>query len=59
MKPFIRSVPRPRLAHRQNNLTRAPIHAEKIDDGRIGDAGRSRFLLMILIVLLILRHWAE
>ena len=63
MEPLIRAVPRPRFVHRQDDLARLAVHSEKIDDGRVRDAGRNRLLLliliMIMIVLLILPHWAE
>ena len=59
MQPLVRAIPRPRLSHRENDLVRSSVHAEKIDDGRVGNAGDSIFLLLIMIVLLILRHWAE
>ena len=58
VQAFVGSVPGPRFVHGQNDFTRFRIDAEKIDDCRIRDA-LSRVLLMIMIVLLIQRHWAE
>jgi len=55
MKPLVRTVPRARFAHGENDLACFFIEAEKIDHCRIGDTG----LNLIMIVLLILRHWAE
>jgi len=55
MKPLVRTVPRARFAHGENDLAGFFIEAEKIDYRRIGDTG----LNLIMIVLLILRHWAE
>ena len=57
MQLVVRGVPRPRLAHGEDDLASFSIDAEKIDDGWVRDTGR--FLLLIMIVLLILRHRAE
>lgn len=57
MQPLVRVIPRPRLTHGENNFAVLFIHAEEIDHRRVRHAGR--FLLLLLIVLLILRHWAE
>src|SRR2546423_9052637 len=37
MKPLVRTVPRTRFAHGENDLARLFIEAEKIDHRRIGD----------------------
>jgi len=55
MEALVRTIPRPRLVHGENDFAGLFIDPEQIDDRRIGDAGLCDFLLMLLI----LRHWAE
>ena len=41
--------------HGEDDLARLSIDPKEIDDGRVRDTGR----FPTMIVLLILRHWAE
>jgi len=59
VEPFVGPIPRSRFVHGQQHFAGLLVDSKQIDHRRIGDAGRGEFLLMILIVLLILRHWAE
>lgn len=55
METLVRTVPRSRFMHGEDDLACLSIDPKKVDDGRIRDPCR----FPIMIVLLILRHWAE
>ena len=55
MQTLVRTIPRPCLVHGENDFAGFFIDPKQIDDRRIGDPSLRDFLLMLLI----LRHWAE